>query len=155
METWKNINSKYQVSNLGNIKNNKGEILKPYLSGNGYLKIKLGGKQYLVHRLVASAFCEKNGFREVDHINANKLDNRAENLEWVSHKENCERASSKKLMTNKSRNIKVSQKGFSAIFNSCSKAAKQLGISIYSIRSALATGYNAKGYSVEYAYESN
>ena len=25
METWKNINSKYQVSNLGNIKNNKGE----------------------------------------------------------------------------------------------------------------------------------
>ena len=39
MEVWKNINDfpNYQISNLGNIKNNKGKILKPYTNQNGYL----------------------------------------------------------------------------------------------------------------------
>ena len=59
----------------------------------GYLKccLCLNGKkkQYFVHRLVAEAFitnAENKPF--IDHINCVRYDNRPENLQWVTQKEN-------------------------------------------------------------------
>ena len=80
----------YKVSNLGHIKsvfrkeNIKGEILK-----DGYIRVNLMKKRFLLHRLIAHMFVEGyfNG-AEVDHINTIRNDNRAENLRWVTKEEN-------------------------------------------------------------------
>ena len=67
--------------------------IKPWVSKNGYCTVsaKIGSSRpkMFVHRLVALAFVP--GFSEgltVNHINGNKLDNRPENLEWVTLSEN-------------------------------------------------------------------
>lgn len=75
-----------------------GKIRKPTTSFDGYKEIHLqsndGRSKYCrVHRLVAEAFIlnpENKSF--VDHINGIKDDNRADNLRWVSAKENTEYA---------------------------------------------------------------
>lgn len=71
----------------------EGKILSPWLAKTGYLivSVKEGDKRpkYLVHRLVAAAFCE--GYApglSVNHIDADKTNNLPENLEWVSLERN-------------------------------------------------------------------
>ena len=73
----------------------KGKIheIKPTDNGNGYLIVGLnfGGKRknYYVHRLVAEAFCYKpQGCDVVNHIDYNKCNNTAKNLEWCTQKSN-------------------------------------------------------------------
>lgn len=114
MELWKDIQGfegLYQVSNMGNVRSfdrvieverngitmkqhRKGKVLRQLPRKHGYLAVflyKSDGKRTheSVHRLVASAFCErKKEATEVNHKNEIKTDNRAENLEWITHKEN-------------------------------------------------------------------
>lgn len=84
----------YEVSNLGNVrsfsrKSYKGKLLVQQEHKNGYLVVNLSknGKRkgFLVHRLVASSFVpNKNNLPQVNHIDENKKNNSAENLEWCS-----------------------------------------------------------------------
>lgn len=99
-EIWKEFmvdGLKYEISNIGNIRSkgsdkyHKGKELKPYKTKNGYLQIVLTSKHIhkYIHRLVAEAFVlNPNNYDEVNHINEDKTDNRAENLEWCTHNYN-------------------------------------------------------------------
>ena len=95
-EIWKPIPGAegYEVSNLGNVRNaNKTTHLALSIL-NGYYKVCLGKYgTYLVHRLVAQTFIPNPKDKpQVNHINGNKRDNRAENLEWVTASENTQHA---------------------------------------------------------------
>ncbi len=101
MEIWKDVKGYeglYHVSSKGNVKSlkyGKERILKAGVSSRGYkivvLHINKKAKANLVHQLVAESFLghTRCGFKlVVNHINYNKLDNRVENLEIVTNREN-------------------------------------------------------------------
>ena len=95
MEEWRDIPGceGYEVSNLGNIRNSKtGRFRSQKPKKKGYIVLKIKGKYYLLHRLVAFAFPEICGEwfegAQVDHKNRIRTDNRAENIHWVSPAEN-------------------------------------------------------------------
>lgn len=105
-EIWKDVpgySGLYQVSNLGRVKSiervdaNKHlvreRILKQSNRGNGYNVVVLyskGHKMFAVHRLVALAFIPNlDGLPQVNHKNENKTDNRVENLEWCTARQNA------------------------------------------------------------------
>lgn len=68
--------------------------LKPH-NKNGYLAVNLfkNGtyKHFYVHRLIAEEFIPNpNNWSEVNHKNCDKFDNRVENLEWCTRKQNLQ-----------------------------------------------------------------
>ena len=105
-EIWKPVKDfegLYEVSNFGNVRRvwRYGRqwvgICKPKLTKDGYLEttlIKNSKPKFIrTHRLVAFAFCENpHNKPEVNHIDGNKHNNRADNLEWVTASENQKHA---------------------------------------------------------------
>ena len=112
-EIWKDIDGYdgYQASNLGNIREvkilhdlkvmpnyikkrlayTKYRIVNQKVGSHGYLKSSLlGYGSAYVHRLVAMAFHPLDSYEglEVNHKDEDKANNRVDNLEWVTHKEN-------------------------------------------------------------------
>jgi hypothetical protein len=86
------IDKSYQVSNFGRIRHN-GRILSGSLHRDGYVFVTIEGKQHPVHRLVAEYFIENlDGKPQVNHIDGNKQNNHASNLEWVTASENVTHA---------------------------------------------------------------
>ncbi|MDR2044884.1 MAG: NUMOD4 motif-containing HNH endonuclease [Clostridium sp.] len=118
IEIWKPIDGYegyYEISNLGRVKSLtrsmphkthgkwtiKERILKQGRTvpgDKGYMGVVLhsgGGKQtmFRLHRLVAKAFVPNPGRKpEVNHIDGDTYNNRADNLEWVTPKENMAHA---------------------------------------------------------------
>jgi hypothetical protein len=110
-EVWRPIKGYrnfYEVSNKGNVKSIKRaislsdgktrkiqeRILKPSISQDGYLRVILSKNSHddsrTIHRLVAEAFIPNpDNLPEVNHKSGIKADNAVENLEWMSHQDNC------------------------------------------------------------------
>lgn len=95
-EEWKPIKDfdGYYISNFGRIySENKKGFLSSHKDNCGYLHTTIykSKKRYtkLVHRFVAEAFVENpNGYKEVNHKDEDKNNNRADNLEWCTRKYN-------------------------------------------------------------------
>lgn len=96
-EVWKPVSgyeTLYGVSNQGRVMNlNTQKPLRTRSDSKGYARVNLSKegckKTFRMHRLVADHFLPNpDGLLEVNHINENKQDNRAENLEWCSREYN-------------------------------------------------------------------
>lgn len=66
------------------------------LNKDGYYEVTVGKKEYRttrrVSRIIAEAFIPNpENLPEVDHINNIRTDNRAENLQWISHADNVKK----------------------------------------------------------------
>lgn len=99
MEQWRDIsdNANYQVSNTGKIRRSDSKREHSVRDNGGYLTVDLysSGDRVTrrVHRLVAEEFVPNPDCKpEVNHIDGNKHNNAASNLEWVTKKENCHHA---------------------------------------------------------------
>ena len=119
-EIWNDIpgyEGYYQVSNLGNVKSlsrikvrngfsymMKEKILRPGLRGKGYFSVLLSkdglGKSFCIHRLIMVSFIGVSELH-IDHINSIKTDNRLENLEYVTNRENVSRSNLKRYKSSK------------------------------------------------------
>ena len=78
----------YEVSYDGFVRNAKTKrVLSVKTESNGYCRVHLSNKgvakSMLLHRIVATAFIPNpNGYKTVNHIDENKGNNKAKNLEW-------------------------------------------------------------------------
>ena len=98
LEEWRDIPDwpGYRASSLGRIKGPR-RFLKESIAPGGYLRVPLSDrpngrrKMVFVHRLICQAFlgmCPRG--KQVNHKNNLRHDNRADNLEYLTAKENCQ-----------------------------------------------------------------
>ena len=104
----------YEVSNFGRIRSlkfGKTKVLKPGKRRRGYLFVTFlknsKKKHHSVHRLVFEAFNGKipDGF-EVNHIDENPSNNRLDNLNLMTHKENVNWGTAQKRRAEKQKGQK-------------------------------------------------
>ena len=94
-EVWKEIELyglKYRISNHGRVVGKRG-FIKQRLDNDGYPTITVGNinrrTSMKIHRLVATTFIPNpQKLPEVNHIDCNRQNSRADNLEWVTHQDN-------------------------------------------------------------------
>lgn len=170
-EIWKDIpylKGKYQISNLHNIRSwidshgnrrKEPKILKQWLNHNGYPQVCLhnNGKQEvkLVHRLMWLTWVgEIPEGMQINHISEYKTENRLENLNLMTCKENSNwgtrnerigKANSIALKNHKLRSKSVIQKSLDGeiikIWPSAMEIQRQLGYSFGSICNCCRGGY--------------
>lgn len=113
VEVWKDVNGyegKYKISNLGRLKNKRGEFINGS-NIHGYIRVMLFGdkkvKTISIHRLVAIHFIENDNNKPyVNHIDGNKQNNRVDNLEWCTQAENIQHSIENGLKTDCGENSK-------------------------------------------------
>lgn len=138
-EIWKDIVGfpGYQASSNGNIRSfrdfhgnitSNSRILKTSINKDGYYELTIYTAERKkvtkrVHRLIAEAFLGRYPELVVNHINGNKLDNRIENLEFVTAEQNSRHAADNGLYKTKPVRIIETGEVFESI-DACAKAVK-------------------------------
>ena len=137
----------YLVSDMGRVRSRttvsrSGRIMTVDQDNYGYPKVSLaapggGRRTVLVHRLVALAFRPNDdpGRKvEVDHLNGDHADARAENLEWVTPEENRRRAAENGLL---GRHMTPEQEAYAVSSpKRPSAVAREIGFSVDAVRNA-------------------
>lgn len=159
-EEWRSVffnSTIIQASNWGRIKSDKGRIIGS--DGDGYLRVAIKGHKACVHRLVCQAWkpIENPEMFMVNHIDNNGLNNRIENLEWVTSSGNVSHYHdnfSVKEYINYGRPVRqLSLDGVTknSIFGSAKEASKVTGVNASSItRVCRGKGKSAGGYVWKY-----
>jgi hypothetical protein len=160
-EIWiKYPKSRTMVSNYGRFKTSK---ITFGCNHCGYKKIRISGKTIFAHIAVATLFIKNDdpiNKSMVNHIDANKLNNKVENLEWVTPSENSRHASKMLLLHNKPVIQKTLNGDIIKIFDSGRLASEETGIQFTVIKHC-SRGYGqndeciftAGGYVWDYLYE--
>lgn len=164
-EVWKEIKEapKYMISNYGRVKSNQykqEKYMKLNKKKNGYFNVGLMVKPnvrkwFLIHRLVMETFepiRNSNEF-EVNHKDENKGNNRIDNLEWMTSKQNCNYGT-RNFRLSMEKNIPVECIETGITYRSFREAAQKTNIDGASINMCC-TGYRnrktAGGYHWRYA----
>ena len=142
-EEWREVQlacgASRRVSNLGRVRTANGIITEGSEAASGYRSASINGKSHSVHRLVAKGFLPpppSDKHTQVDHIDGDPANNRAENLEWVTPAENIQRsyytnADRKSSAPKRSKPVLARQHGSEeewVEYESVSAAARELGL---------------------------
>ena len=142
------------VSNMGYVvscKRGGWHPLKVSHNARGYQRVgAVHGSPQLVHRMVAETWIDNpNHYRDVNHINGDKDDNRDENLEWVTQSQNMRHAWRTGLTKGRRTPIRIVETG--EIFESQRECARRIGCSEAAVSLCLAGKRSTcRGYHLEY-----
>lgn len=139
------IYENYEVSNMGRVRSlnygrsGKVKELKLRIRTDGYSRVVLckDGKQKTcyVHRLIAYAFIPNDNpteKTEVNHISEVKTDNRVDNLEWVTPKQNINHGTRiERMAKTKSKKVKCVETG--VVYESAREVERKIGLNQSSI----------------------
>ena len=84
-EIWTTLNSKHDISDLGNVRIKETDVVLPRLKyGKGYAAVYMYGLCRKIHPWVLRKFipCPSPMFNMCDHINRDRMDPRLINLRW-------------------------------------------------------------------------
>jgi len=173
----------YQVSNLGNVRSLdrevvrsdgmvlhlKGKLLAQNNNTRGYPHVSLSKSRKIkskirTHRLVGLHFLDNpNNYSEINHIDGNKENNRADNLEWCTRSHNMQhcwdngyREHVSVSLRNRHRKggmIGISNDQLSSLYFRCSRDAETFGYDARKLRYWCQKKLNRSGYTWSYINE--
>lgn len=158
-EIWRPVvdNAKYEVSNLGRVRNKEtGHLKTARRTKTGYMIMELSKRTRYVHRIVAAAFVgNPDGYPHINHKDEDKGNNAADNLEWCTPLYNNNYGHHKECMTDTKREKygkrirKIDPKSGQTIaeYRSMTEAAEDHGVTVQAIYwGAMKPSHTAAGY---------
>lgn len=160
MARHKDGNPMYEISNFGNVRKvtlQGYKDIKTQTNPEGYMTVRLLNgvfmmQTFYLHRLVAVTFLPNpNGWDTVDHIDGDKSNNSIRNLRWLSRGKNISLGHESGAIRRQlpKRPVKLSRDNREMVFETMSRAACFLGVSVHAVQAATHGHYCPKGWKVE------